>query len=96
MKKYTFATIAVVWHAVTWANEQTVTLVVPSMNCALCPITVKKALKKVEGVTQVDVTLEIKRAVVSFDDSRTHIEALIDSTTNAGYPSMLRGQRISE
>ncbi len=27
-----------------WATTQTVTLSVPGMNCATCPITVKKAL----------------------------------------------------
>ena len=31
---------------------QTVTLSVPGMTCAACPITVKKALSKVEGVDQ--------------------------------------------
>lgn len=33
-----------------WAATQTVTLAVPGMTCAACPITVKKALSKVEGV----------------------------------------------
>ena len=32
-----------------WAATQTVTLAVPGMTCAACPITVKKALSKVEG-----------------------------------------------
>ena len=37
------------------AATQTVTLAVPGMTCAACPITVKKALSKVEGVSKVDV-----------------------------------------
>ena len=36
-----------------WAATQTVTLAVPGMTCAACPITVKKALSKVEGVSKV-------------------------------------------
>ena len=36
-----------------WPATRTVTLSVPGMNCAACPITVKKALTKVGGV-QVD------------------------------------------
>ncbi|WP_049307444.1 cation transporter, partial [Pseudomonas aeruginosa] len=38
-----------------WAATQTVTLAVPGMTCAACPITVKKALTKVEGVTKAEV-----------------------------------------
>ncbi|HCP6936041.1 TPA: cation transporter, partial [Escherichia coli] len=41
-----------------WAATQTVTLAVPGMTCAACPITVKKALSKVEGVSKVDVGFE--------------------------------------
>ncbi|MDP1491778.1 cation transporter, partial [Klebsiella pneumoniae] len=37
-----------------WAAVQTVTLSVPGMTCAACPITVKKAISKVEGVSKVD------------------------------------------
>lgn len=34
-----------------WAAMQTVTLSVPDMTCAACPITVKAALNKVDGVS---------------------------------------------
>ena len=33
-----------------WAAPRTVKLAVPGMTCATCPITVKKALQKVDGV----------------------------------------------
>ncbi|ECC6429650.1 mercury resistance system periplasmic binding protein MerP, partial [Escherichia coli] len=49
-----------------WAATQTVTLAVPGMTCAACPITVKKALSKVEGVSKVDVGFEKREAVVTF------------------------------
>ncbi len=35
-----------------WAKPQTITLDLPTMNCAMCPITVKKALTKVQGVNK--------------------------------------------
>lgn len=57
------------------------------MNCAMCPITVKKALTKIEGVTKVEVSYEQKQAVVTFDDSRASATKLVEATTNAGYPS---------
>ena len=70
-----------------WAAPQTVTLSVPGMTCAACPITVKAALNKVDGVSQVDVSYADLEAVVTFDDARTSVEALTEATTNAGYPS---------
>lgn len=69
------------------AATRTVTLSVPGMNCAACPITIKKALGKVEGVTKAEVSLEKRAAVVTFDDSRTTIEALTRATGDAGYTS---------
>lgn len=73
-----------------WAATQTVTLSVPGMTCAACPITVKKALTKVEGVSKVDVTFEQREAIVTFDDARTNVQALTKATGNAGYPASLK------
>ena len=69
------------------ASPKTVTLSVPDMNCSACPITVKKALQKVDGVQKVAVTYEPKEAVVTFDDSKTTVDKLREATTKAGYPS---------
>ena len=73
-----------------WAATQTVTLSVPGMTCAACPITVKKALSKVEGVSKTNVTFESREAVVTFDDGKTTIEKLTQATVNAGYPSSVK------
>ncbi len=70
-----------------FAAPQTVTLAVPDMNCAVCPITVKKALLKVKGVTTVQVDFDNRQAAVTFDDAKTRLAALIQATTEAGYPS---------
>lgn len=69
------------------AAEQTVTLKVDNMSCALCPITVKKSLAQVSGVDAVTVSLEEETATVTFDDAKTSAAALVEATTNAGYPS---------
>ena len=88
MKKLiTVLALSVALSAPAWAATQTVTLVVPSMRCASCPITIKKALNKVEGVENIEVNLEKKEALVTFDDAKTTVEALVEATTNAGYPS---------
>ena len=70
-----------------WAATRTVTLSVTGMTCAACPITIKKALNKVEGVENIEVNLEKKEALVTFDAAKTTVEALVEATTNAGYPS---------
>ena len=72
-----------------FAVEQTVTLSIPSMSCWLCPITVKKSLKQVNGVKQVSVSFKDKEAVVIFDNEKTNVKALTNATTNAGYPSIV-------
>ena len=72
-----------------WAVTQTVTLSVPGMTCASCPVTVKKALNKVEGVESIEVNLEKKETVVTFDDAKTQVEALLEAIKNAGYPSIV-------
>ena len=70
-----------------YAAEQTVTLAVQHMTCAACPRTVKASLQAVPGVTNVVVSAEDKTAVVTFDDSKAEVNALVKATTNAGYPS---------
>lgn len=73
-----------------WAATKTVTLAVPGMTCAACPITVKKALSKVQGVIRTDVNFDRREAVVTFDEAKTSIAALTRATANAGYPSSVK------
>jgi len=71
-------------------NSQSVTLDVQNMTCAMCPITIRKALQGVEGVNEAKVDFASKTASVTFDPQKTGIEALINATTNAGYPATAR------
>ena len=71
------------------AAPATVTLAVPSMDCPVCPITVKKALTKVNGVSHAKVDFDKRQATVTFDDAKTNVQALTLATKNVGYPSML-------
>lgn len=75
----------------TCAEPRTVTLEVSRMVCPACPITVKKALKRVDGVLQAEVSFEKKEATVTFDDARTNIDQLVKATRNAGFPSKKKG-----
>ena len=73
-----------------WAATKTVTLTVPGMTCAACPITVKTALAKVAGVEKTEVSFEKREAVVTFDDAKTTVAALTKATAGAGYPSTVK------
>lgn len=69
------------------AAPRTVTLAIPSMDCPVCPITIKKALSQVPGVSRVSVDFPKRQAVVVFDDAKTNVGALTEATKNTGYPS---------
>lgn len=73
------------------AAQQTATLTIPGMDCEVCPITVKKVLLKVPGVSQVTVSFKDKNAVVVYDDKLANAQKLVKATTVAGYPSTLEG-----
>lgn len=73
-----------------WAAPMAVTLSVPGMTCSLCPLTIKKALSRVGGVSSVAVNFDKREATVVFDDATTDVDALRKATANAGYPSTLK------
>ena len=76
--------VAVFAAAAVQAAPQTVTLDVPGMTCAACPITVKTAISKV------DVSYDKRQAVVTFDDAKASVQKLTQATENAGYPSTVK------
>ena len=67
-----------------------VVLDVPSMNCSLCPITVRKALERVPGVIEARATYEPKRAEATYDPDRVTPEALAKAVGDAGFPATVR------
>jgi len=58
-----------------------------------CVISVTRSLTKIDGVTKADVSLEKAEAVVTYDDAKTNVEALLKATKDAGYPSTLKKER---
>jgi mercuric ion binding protein len=90
MKKLGALVVLAAFSVPAWAATKTVTLSVSNMTCAACPITVKKALGKVEGVGAIEVSYEKKEAVVTYDDAKTGVEVLTKATEGAGYPSQLK------
>ena len=71
-------------------NELTVTFDVQKMTCATCPIAVRKAMERVDGVKQVAVSLDDKSAVVTFDSSATTTTEIGQASTDVGFPATVR------
>jgi mercuric ion binding protein len=90
MKSLAFALAALLACPAVFAAAHTATLDVTNMDCAVCPITVRKALEKVPGVDSAKVDFKTKRAVVAFDPTKTTPQALTKATTDAGFPSSVQ------
>ncbi len=71
------------------AQLRTASFAVDNMTCATCPITVRTAMSRVDGVRSVSVDFASKRATVTYDPARATTEAIAAASTNAGYPAHL-------
>lgn len=71
------------------AAPRQVTLTVPTMDCATCPLTIKVALQKVPGVSRAVVSYAHRDARVSYDDAKATVADLTRATDAAGYPSFV-------
>ncbi len=72
------------------SGEETVSFNVEKMTCATCPIAVRKAMERVDGVKEVKVDLDSKTAVVTFNASMTDATEIGAASTNVGFPATVR------
>jgi mercuric ion binding protein len=63
------------------------TFKVEKMTCATCPITVRKAMQRVDGVKEVTVDFDSKTAAVIYDGKLTNATQIAASSTNMGFPA---------
>lgn len=92
--KYIIVILSLLMSGSAFAEEQSVTLSVPGMNCPVCPITVKKAIEKVTGVKSTNVSYENKLATVLYDDQLADIASIQEATKNVGYLSeVIKGKK---
>jgi len=66
------------------------TLAVEHMTCSMCPITVRRSLKHVDGVIDADINFDNKTATVTYHSDKVNVGMLTKATTSAGYPSSLK------
>ncbi len=65
--------------------NKTVTLAINGMTCTGCENTIQEAVTKIDGVKSIKASHLDSTAVVSFDASKTSIEAIGAAVTEAGY-----------
>lgn len=66
------------------------TLAIKGMTCGGCVAAVKLQLKKTEGVTAYQVSLEKGEAEVSYDPSRTEPKKIAESVSKTGFQASVQ------
>ncbi|MGV6820386.1 MAG: heavy-metal-associated domain-containing protein [Parvularcula sp.] len=69
------------------ATEATARFSVERMTCATCPISVRKAMKRVDGVKSVKVNFKTKIATVIYDPTIATPTQIAAASTKVGYPA---------
>ena len=72
-------------------SDEIVTFDVEKMTCATCPIAVRKAMQRVDGVKDVEVSFENNSAIVTFDPSATTAAEIGQASTDVGFPAKVKG-----
>lgn len=63
--------------------------VVPKITCGACAQTITSALKKLDGVSKVEVEVATTTVKVAFDEKRTDAGEIAMALTKAGYPGSI-------
>lgn len=63
---------------------------VEKMTCATCPIAVRKAMQRVDGVKDVKVSYDDKTALVTFDPTVTTAIEIGQASTDVGFPAVVK------
>ena len=70
--------------------QSQVTLTVEGMTCASCPITVKRLLANVPGVSEASVNYKTREAQVWFDPDKVQADQLARAVTDIGFPAKVK------
>lgn len=73
----------------TSSNEEStktkeVTLKIDGITCKMCSLTIKTALKKLDGVSDADVSFKDKEAKVKYDGDRVTVDQMLNAVESAG------------
>ena len=69
---------------------------VTGMTCAACQANVTRAVKKLDGINDVDVSLLAGRMTVKYDESKVTSDAIAQAVRDVGYGAELEGTSVKE
>lgn len=65
-----------------------ITVPIGGMTCSTCANTIDKAIKKLDGVREVNVNFATERAIVKYDPNKTRISQIKDAISKSGYKAL--------
>jgi len=71
----------------TYADTKTACYQGEGMTCTTCSLTLKVAVKKIEGIVKVDASVEKKNAIISYDSKKTNTKTIGKKIDSTGYKS---------
>ncbi len=71
-------------------DSATTTLAIEGMTCGGCVAAVKVQLKRTEGVSAYEVSLEKAEAEVSYDPAKTEPKKIADSVSKTGFEASVK------
>lgn len=70
---------------VAFAKSMTACFNVEGMTCATCTVTTKVAIKKLDGIESVEVSLDEKKTIVHYNDDKTNAGEIKKKIDSVGY-----------
>lgn len=68
-----------------FAKSQIACFNVEGMTCSACTVTTKAAIKKLDGIESIKVSLDDKKAEVHFNDAKTNSDEIKKKIDSVGY-----------
>jgi copper chaperone CopZ len=65
---------------------ETITFIVPTVNCRSCKLNIEEALEELDGVAASDVDVDAKRVTVTHDPGAVDRATINAAIEEAGYP----------
>lgn len=66
------------------------------MSCSACSATIDKAVRKLDGIQEVNVNLLSNNMVVEYDESRINDALIMKTVEDAGYKALLEKETVKQ
>jgi periplasmic mercuric ion binding protein len=67
------------------STDAKVTIPVEGLTCASCSLTVRRALKKMDGIKKVEPGAQENQALITYDPAKVKPEQMVEAINNLGF-----------